>query len=101
MNISLILQRKFPGTQWILTGDSYDGLEWLDESVKKPTEAALKKLAKDVEAEEAVEQVTVNRRNAYRAFVDDLFFEYQAGEIEESVWLDARAAVKEQFPYSV
>lgn len=28
-----------PASQWVLRGDSYDGLEWLDETQSKPTEA--------------------------------------------------------------
>lgn len=33
------LQRLRPAAQWNLRGDSYDGLEWLDETQTKPTEA--------------------------------------------------------------
>ena len=32
------LQALRPGAQWVLRGDSYDGLEWLDEVQTKPTE---------------------------------------------------------------
>jgi hypothetical protein len=34
MNISVALAFLRPGAQWVLSGDSYDGLEWLDDSVK-------------------------------------------------------------------
>ena len=40
INYSLVLSINYVGTQWILTGDSYDGLDWLDQS-PKPTQAEL------------------------------------------------------------
>lgn len=39
MNIVNALQSLRPAAQWVLRGDSYDGLEWLDETQTKPTEA--------------------------------------------------------------
>lgn len=30
-----------PGAQWALTGDTYAGLQWLDETIAKPTEEAV------------------------------------------------------------
>lgn len=39
MNISDALQSIRPEAEWTLTGDSYDGLEWLDTAQSKPTEA--------------------------------------------------------------
>ena len=35
-----ILSLNYPGAQWSLNGDSYEGLEWLD-STPKPTQAEL------------------------------------------------------------
>jgi hypothetical protein len=40
MDISLILSRKYPGAEWTLNGDSYDGLIWLSDT-PKPTKKAL------------------------------------------------------------
>lgn len=33
------LQSLRPSAQWVLRGDEYSGLEWLDETQTKPTEA--------------------------------------------------------------
>ena len=44
MNIPLILQKEFPGTEWTLQGDEYEGLEWLDKSIPKPAKSALENL---------------------------------------------------------
>jgi hypothetical protein len=40
MNIQQTLLNKYPGTEWLLVGEDYEGLEWLDES-PKPTKAKL------------------------------------------------------------
>ena len=40
INYSAILILNYPGTQWSLDGDSYEGLDWLD-STPKPTQEEL------------------------------------------------------------
>jgi hypothetical protein len=35
------IQEIRPGATWTLRGDTYDGLEWLDDSATKPTAAEL------------------------------------------------------------
>lgn len=35
------LRALYPNSQWSLVGDSYDGLQWLDEDTQKPSEAEL------------------------------------------------------------
>jgi hypothetical protein len=50
MDIHLILTKKFSGNEWVLVGNTYEGLTWVSET-KKPTEAELKALWKEVEAE--------------------------------------------------
>jgi hypothetical protein len=54
MDYTQILARKYPGTEWTLNGDSYEGLTWLSES-PKPSQADLEALWSDVEAEIAAE----------------------------------------------
>ena len=54
MDIAIILTRKFEGTEWTLSGDSYSGLTWLSDT-PKPTKKALEALWPDVQAEIAAE----------------------------------------------
>ena len=54
MDIITVLTRKFEGAEWLLSGDTYEGLEWLSDS-PKPTEEALEALWPDVQAEIAAE----------------------------------------------
>ena len=37
-NVPLALQELKPGAEWVVRGDNYAGIEWLDESQTKPTE---------------------------------------------------------------
>jgi hypothetical protein len=43
-------------------------------------------------------QVESNRRAAYTAEADPLFFKAQRGEIEQQVWLDKITEIKARFP---
>jgi len=54
MDISQILTKRFPGSEWTLNGDDYLGLTWLSESTK-PTKKALDKLWPEIQAEIAAE----------------------------------------------
>jgi hypothetical protein len=49
MKISQILITNYPETKWILTGESYSGLDWLDES-PIPTEEELESQWEEVQA---------------------------------------------------
>ena len=40
IDYTAILSLNYPGTQWSLNGDSYEGLDWLD-STPKPTQEEL------------------------------------------------------------
>ena len=40
IDYTLILSSNYPGAQWTLNGDTYDGLVWLDNS-PQPTQAEL------------------------------------------------------------
>jgi hypothetical protein len=40
MDIATILTRKYPGIEWTLDGDNYEGLTWLSDT-PKPTKKAL------------------------------------------------------------
>ena len=54
MDISTILTKRFPDSEWTLNGDSYTGLTWLSDT-PKPTLKTLEGLWADVQAEIAAE----------------------------------------------
>jgi len=98
MDISLILTTNYPGTQWLLTGNEYAGLEWLDEETSKPTKAALEKAWPDVQYQVEVKFVDEARRTAYQAESDPLFFQWQRGETTEQAWKDKVAEIQARYP---
>jgi hypothetical protein len=54
MDITTILTKRYPGSEWTLNGDNYSGLIWLSDT-SKPTEKALQKAWASVQAEIAAE----------------------------------------------
>ena len=72
MDIAQILTRKYPGQEWTLNGDVYEGLTWLSDS-PKPSEADLVALWPEVEAEIAAEaQAKIDARNSAIAKLEAL-----------------------------
>ena len=102
MDIALVLVQNYSNFQWALNGDSYDGLEWLDES-PKPTEAELQAQWADVQYKVAYDAVSASRHAAYVApnGSDAVFMKYQRGEATEQEWLDAVQEINDANPYPV
>lgn len=98
MDISLILTKNYQGAEWVLNGEKYSGLEWLDGS-PKPTETELQLQWADVQYQVAYDAVTVARQAGYQSTSDPIFMQYQRGEATEQEWLDAVQAVKDANPY--
>lgn len=54
MNYALVLTQLYSDKQWAITGDSYDGIQWLDES-SKPSDAMLKSQYSEAVAKESTQ----------------------------------------------
>lgn len=50
MNYATILSTKYEGSEWVLDGDSYEGLTWLSDS-PKPSQEELENLWEEVQDE--------------------------------------------------
>ena len=98
MDISLILSKNYSGAEWVLDGETYEGLTWLDDS-PKPTEAELESQWSAVQYQSKYDRVTANRQAGYQQTSDPIFMQYQRGEATEQAWLDAVQAVKDANPY--
>lgn len=95
---TLVLISKYPGSQWTLNGDDYDGLEWLSDTAK-PTQAELDALWPQVQYETQVAAVEAARLTAYEQQSDPVFFKWQRGDATEAEWREAVAKVKLDNPY--
>jgi len=93
-----VLTANYPGDEWTLDGDTYEGLTWLSDT-PKPTQAELDAAWLQVDYNGQAASVEAARRADYKAQSDPLFFEWQRGDGTEQAWLDAVAAVKAAHPY--
>ena len=84
-----------PGSEWVLRGDE---LEWLDTNQTQPTEAEITAEVARLTALEPARIATENRRNAYIAEADPLFFKAQRGEATMEEWQAKVAEIKTRFP---
>jgi hypothetical protein len=81
MDIAIILSRKFAGSEWILDGESYEGLTWLSDSTK-PTKSQLESLWTTVQSEIAAEvQAKINAKASAIAKLQALGLTVQEVEV--------------------
>jgi len=93
-----VLTAHYADKQWSLNGDTYDGLDWLDES-PKPTQAELDAQWATVDYQNQYDAVSQTRHNEYIAKSDPIFFEWQRGTKTQADWDAAVQAIKDANPY--
>jgi len=98
IDYAAVLTANYPGAQWTLDGNTYEGLTWLD-STPKPTQAVLDAAWPTVNYNNQYAQVEATRRTQYEAQSDGLFFEWQRGTNTQAAWEAAVQAVKDANPY--
>lgn len=87
MDITTILIKRYPGSDWTLNGDNYSGLTWLSDTAK-PTEKALQKVWPSVQAEIAAEaQAKVDAKASAISKLEALGL--TVGEIQEAFGLQS------------
>ena len=60
-DIASALQELKPGAEWVLRGNDYSGLEWLDSSQTKPTETEVNSKISELDNAEAMRLLRVER----------------------------------------
>jgi hypothetical protein len=95
---ALVLTTNYSTSQWAIDGNEYSTLQWFSDT-PKPTQAELDAAWPQVQYENDYKQVETNRRLAYEANSDGLFFEWQRGDNTEAAWREAVAQVKAANPY--
>ena len=55
------LSRLRPGAEWIVRGDVYSGIEWLDSSQTKPTETEINNKISELDAAEPMRLLRLER----------------------------------------
>ena len=89
------LQSLAPGAEWVLRGDE---LEWLSADIPQPSDAEIEAEVARLQALEPIRIAESNRRAAYQAEADPLFFKWQAGEATQAEWQAKRDEIRQRFP---
>ena len=84
-----------PNASWTLTGTSYSGLDWKDESQTKPTETEVEAEVKRLQAEYDNKEYQRKRAAEYPSVVDQLDDIYHNGI---DAWKATIKATKHKYP---
>ncbi len=89
-----------PGAEWVLNGNDYAGLIWLDDS-PKPTKKTLDDAWPQIEHDNIVAAIQQQRRARYLEETDPMFYRVQRGEegITLDDWKVAVDAIRADLPY--
>ncbi|CAB4160503.1 hypothetical protein UFOVP765_8 [uncultured Caudovirales phage] len=92
--ISNALANLASGKDWILRGETYEDLEWLDQSEKPTKEMVLAEAAR-LQADYDAKQYQRNRAKEYPSIVDQLDTLYHGGY---DAWKASIDVVKNKYP---
>ena len=98
IDYTAILSANYKGAIWNMSGDTYDGLDWLD-STPKPTQAELDAQWPQVDYNNKCTTVQNTRHKDYIKSSDPIFFQFQRGENTKQAWEDAVKAIQDANPY--
>ena len=97
IDYSLILTTHYSNKQWILKGNSYNELDWHDDSVK-PTQAELDGLWEATETTKNNNAYKNQREREYPSIQEQLDMQYWDAINSTTTWQDAIQAVKNKYP---
>jgi hypothetical protein len=97
IDYSLILVTNYNGKQWLLTGNSYEGLEWRDESAK-PTQAELDSQWDAIQTNVNQNKYKQQRAAEYPDFKNYLDGIVKGDQVQMQAYIDACLAVKAKYP---
>ena len=98
VDMPVALQSLRPGAQWVLRGDKYEGLEWLDEEQSQPIELDVNEEITRLTLLKEEREYRLQRSQAYAPVgqqLDMMYWDQVNGTTE---WADHVADIKIQFP---
>ena len=87
-----------PEARWVCRGDTYAGLEWLDEKQTKPTESEIVDEKTRLTARRDDLAYRGKRADEYPSIADQLDMQYHDSLNGTSTWKDAVKAIKDKYP---
>ena len=95
-DLSKALTSLYPGSQWVLNGDEYSGLDWLPGNEKpKPSQKELEDECDRLHQVWLNNQYQRDRAKAYPSFADQFDTLYHGGY---DAWKASIDEVKDRFP---
>lgn len=89
----------YPGSEWVLNGETYDGLEWMSSNSKpKPTQKELEDECDRLHQIWVNEQYKRDRAKEYPDFKDYLDGIVKGDQAQIQAYIDACLAVKAKYP---
>lgn len=99
MNLVNALISLCPGAQWTLSGDTYDGLDWLpNNTISKPSEEALKAEAARLEEIQKATEYQRLRAKEYPPVTDYLDGLVKGDQAQMDKYIADCQAVKNKYP---
>ena len=95
MNTAKAISSLRPSAEWVLRGDTYDGLEWLDQSQAKPTESEINAEIARLQSEYDANQYQRDRAKEYPSFAEQFDTLYHGGY---DAWKATIDSVKAKYP---
>jgi tRNA A37 N6-isopentenylltransferase MiaA len=92
------LQTLTPGAQWVLEGDSYEGLTWMDEDQEQPLEQDLLDEASRLQSEYDALEYQRLRQPEYPPIEDYIDGIVKNDEAQVQAYIEACLAIKEKYP---
>ena len=97
-NYVAVLEANYAESQWWISGNDYDTLDWISDSTK-PTQAELDAQWPAVDYQNQCKAVEQTRHYNYIKTSDPIFFEWQRGTKTQADWDAAVQAIKDANPY--
>jgi hypothetical protein len=94
-DIPSALQTLRPGAEWVVRGDTYEGIEWLDQQQTQPTEQEINDEVVRLQAEYDALEYQRQRAVSYPSFAEQFDTLYHGGY---DAWKASIDTVKSQFP---
>jgi len=95
IDIPAVLKTLTPGAEWIVYGEDYSGIEWLDKEQTQPTEEEVVQKSAELEYQEEINEYQRQRAAEYPPYDDQFDKIYHSGI---NAWKSQIKQIKDKYP---
>lgn len=96
--ITEAVKKLRPGAMFSVTGETYEGIVWMDESIEKPSKLEVETLAKQLMEERAKQRYIPQRIREYPPVSEYIDAVVKGDQEQLQAYIDACLAVKAKYP---